>query len=364
MILGPYISQFLLAGNTGINGNDNERSAAEGLISYGAVSIDQRVRFAKPCDDHMTNWNEWLDVQEAANLTGLESYVAKERRFITTPRDMATYVHYDALYESYLNACLILLGNGIPFDPDIPFQANDFADHQQGFAHFGGPHILSLVTEVATRALKAVRFQKFNVHRRLRPEALAARLAKHKQKDVGVAEIKRMVKELDPILKLIAEKNGDDKNLPKNGNFLLPMAFCEGSPMHPSYGAGHATVAGACITILKAFFDHKHPLAIAEPNNAAIAFVPNKQGSKLQNIKVVDKAGKPASLTVEGELNKLASNISIGRDWAGVHYFSDYIESLRMGEQIAIGILEEQKLTFGENFSMTLPLFDGGSIRI
>ena len=70
------------------------------------------------------------------------------------------------------------------------------------------------------------------------------------------------------------------------------------------------------------------------------------------------------SLTVEGELNKLASNISIGRNWAGVHYFTDYYESVRMGEQIALGILAEQKLTFGENFSMTVPLFDGGCVRI
>ena len=45
-----------------------------------------------------------------------------------------------------------------------------------GFALWGGPHILSLVTEVATRALKAVRYQKFNIHLRLRPEALAARV--------------------------------------------------------------------------------------------------------------------------------------------------------------------------------------------
>ncbi|TNE49853.1 MAG: hypothetical protein EP343_10515, partial [Deltaproteobacteria bacterium] len=45
---------------------------------------------------------------------------------------------------------------------------------------------------------------------------------------------------------------------------------------------------------------------------------------------------KESTLTVEGELNKLASNISIGRDWAGVHYFTDYIESIRMGEQIAL----------------------------
>ena len=41
---------------------------------------------------------------------------------------------------------------------------------------YGGPHILTLVTEVATRALKAVWHQKFNIHLRLRPEALAARI--------------------------------------------------------------------------------------------------------------------------------------------------------------------------------------------
>jgi hypothetical protein len=40
-----------------------------------------------------------------------------------------------------------------------------------------------------------------------------------------------------------------------NGSYLMPMAFPEGCSQHPSYGAGHATVAGACTTILKAFFD-------------------------------------------------------------------------------------------------------------
>lgn len=353
--IGPYISQFLLVGNRGVNSNDRTNKPSDGLVSYGAIRVDQRVRYAKPCDDHMTNWAEWLDVQEGANLGGLETYENKPAyRFITTPRDMATYVHYDALYESYLNACLILLGEGTPFDPDIPFQGDDHIDHQQGFAHFGGPHILSLVTEVATRALKAVRYQKFNVHRRMRPEVLAARLARYKE--LNVSEVDTMVDALQPILELIDAKNPQDSKL-KNGNYLLPMAFCEGSPMHPAYGAGHATVAGACVTILKAFFDHKHPLNVAGDDTTA--FVPKSDGSCLIKVPVVD-----GRLTVEGELNKLASNISTGRDWAGVHFFTDYIESLRMGEQIAIGILEEQKLTFGENFSMTVPLFDGGSIRI
>lgn len=362
--IGPYISQFLLSGNRGVNGNDRINTHADGYIAYGSIRADQRVRNAVRCEDHMQNWNEWFDVQNAANLSGLESYEDGKKnsyRFITTPRDIATYVHYDALYEAYLNACLILLGEGIPFDPDIPFQLDDSVDHQQGFANFGGPHILSLVTEVATRALKAVRFQKFNVHRRFRPEALAARLAKHDDTDLNVTDISHMVNELKGILKLVENKNPEDKNL--SNNYLLPMAFCEGSPMHPCYGAGHATVAGACVTILKAFFDHKHPLTMAGKDKA---FVPKTDGSSLESVNVINPANEKEfiSLTVEGELNKLASNISIGRDWAGVHYFSDYIESLRMGEKVAIGILQEQKLTFGENFSMTVPLFDGGSMRI
>ncbi len=134
--------------------------------------------------------------------------------------------------------------------------------------------------------------------------------------------------------------------------------------MHPAYGAGHATVAGACVTILKAFFDHKHPLAIVPNRDATFAFIPSDDGQSLVDVPVLDGQNNPSSLTVEGELNKLASNIAIGRDWAGVHYFTDYIESLRMGEQVAIGILQEQKLMYRENFSMTVPLFDGGSIRI
>ena len=121
--------------------------------------------------------------------------------------------------------------------------------------------------------------------------------------------------------------------------------------MHPAYGAGHATVAGACVTILKAFFDHRYVLP-------GPYVYPAPCGTKLEIAE-----GTP-DLTIEGELNKLASNISIGRNWAGVHYFTDYSESVRMGEDIAIGILEEQKLTYGENFSMSVPRFDGTTIRI
>ncbi|MEM7080065.1 MAG: vanadium-dependent haloperoxidase, partial [Pseudomonadota bacterium] len=349
--VGPYISQFLLSGNGGVNGMDNAHDNADGYIAYGAIRADQRVRVATPHEDHMTLWSEWFDVQNGADLRGFESYPDcgdAGYRFITTPRDLATYVHYDALYEAYLNACLIMLGARIPLDPGIPFQAKDLIDHQQGFAHFGGPHILSLVTEVATRALKAVRYQKFNIHRRARPEVLAARMEKAallRKDNPAVGTTFDALKNCG-LLELVKDHNvannkGAKGKAADKADYLLPMAFCEGSPMHPAYGAGHATVAGACVTILKAFFDHGAPLSLVKPNRPDLAFVPTADGQKLVPVDVVaPSATKPnecekAVLTVEGELNKLASNISIGRDWAGVHYFTDYIESIRMGERIA-----------------------------
>ena len=362
-LVGPYISQFLLAGNNGLNqaGLSPEFRANQGKINYGAITIDQRVRRAD-LQDYMTDWKTYFDVQNGADLRGQELYIGDERRFITTGRDLATYVHYDALYQAYLNACLILLNAGAAFDEGVPFQVEDEKDKQQGFAQYGGPHILTLVTEVATRALKAVRYQKFNIHRRLRPEAFAARLHKIDEIQDKIGAVPELQKTFDEL-----KKTGIFELLPDEDNQLLPMAFYEGSPMHPSYGAGHATVAGACITILKAFFNHDLYVNIAEDGSSIrftkekgkYAFVPEASGYSILTV-----PSKP--LTLAGELDKLAANISIGRNWGGVHYYSDYTESLLMGEAIAIGLLEEQAITYNpaEHFNMTLPKFDGSIINI
>ena len=98
------------------------------------------------------------------------------------------------------------------------------------------------MTEVATRALKAVRFQKFNVHLRLRPEALAARVHK-----VGAFPPTGNFLELTRHLKAMRNRfaMGPGPNTSSleaaiqqhtGGTMLLPMAFQEGSPMHPATG--------------------------------------------------------------------------------------------------------------------------------
>ncbi len=382
--IGPYLSQFMLLGTTDQTGT---ASITDGKITYGALQIDQRVPVAHPVD-YMIDWDEWLAVQNGANTqdnTTLLDAVAP-RRFITYPRDLATYVHYDALYEAYLNACLILLEMGAPtdqgfaklsgqgrlflnaLDPESNFLTNTFETHEReagGFALWGGPHILTLVTEVATRALKAVRYQKFNNHCRLRPEALAARIEKASDIENTYAAVNGAFSTLtgtiqDTVDAVIASN-------PAN-TALLPMAFQEGSPMHPSYGAGHATVAGACVTMLKAYFDTSAVLVDRggevkfdryQNGDTAIEFTADPPGAVL-----VPSAGNDF-LTLEGELNKLAANISIARNMAGVHYFSDYYDSLRMGEEIALGMLEEQALGYKTDpFVLSVQTFDGQVRRI
>lgn len=362
--IGPYLSQFLLVGNRRLDDQSSGGSLPkDGRLHFGAISIDQRVRHATPGDDHMTEWEEWLDIQNGADLRNLESYQptadpdTPARRFLTTPRDLATHVHQDALYEPYLNACLLLLSYEATRAPrtSVPKLREGTID---------GPRLLSLITEVATEALQTVRFQKFSTHRRARPEAIAARIEKASQLSPRIPGLQSMVETLhsigilEGIKSRTEELNGTDR-----GTYLLPMAFCEGSPMHPGYGSSHATVAGACVTLLKAFFDPSQPLD-AGAGGPGRAYVANRDGSTLLAVDVEDSQGEATQLTVGGELDKLASNLSAGRSWAGLQTFSDSFESIRLGESIALDLIARKKESFGPAFSCTIPLFDGGLHKI
>ncbi|MEL6203405.1 MAG: bromoperoxidase [Pseudomonadota bacterium] len=399
---GPYISQFLLQGSrAGVvvptaDGGFRNAEPKDGYIVYGPQRIDQRVRVQEAGVDYMQHWDEWLDVQNGAQTSGIQAFEEKDTplRFIHSPRDLASYVHVDALYQAYLNACLLLLSANAKGDRGLP-EPNDRDGPPETrtrtpFALFGGPHILTLVTECATRALKAVRRQKYNVHCRARPEALggvatlveadrgevlgdagSAAAQEHLARLKTAKYIFQKIKEMNyrPPRRTLENNTAGNPELPdvSKANLLLPMAFPEGSPMHPAYGAGHATVAGTCTTILKAFFEMyadgkpTELLAMKDVGNKkagkgplADVFVAGGNGLELQLYTGPSKD----TLTLAGELNKLAANISIGRNMAGVHYYSDYYDSIRMGERIAIGILEEQMGTYGEPISMTLPSFD------
>jgi membrane-associated phospholipid phosphatase len=128
------------------------------------------------------------------------------------------------------------------------------------------------------------------------------------------------------------------------------MAYPEGCPTPPAYPAGHAAIAGACATVLKAFFSESFVIV-----NPVIA---SAEGLSLLPY-------KGPELTVGGELNKLAANIALGRDTAGVHWRSDGIEGLKLGEAVTIGILTDLRATCPEPFAgFSFTKFDGSTTTI
>lgn len=329
-LAGPLVSQYLLH-----------------EIGYGPQTISQKMKTVLPNHDYLTAFGDWLQIQNGGSPATGDDFDSTPR-YIRTMRDFCQWVHVDALYQAYLNACLILLDSGAPFDAGNPYvKPHPDEKTQIGFGTFGGPHILSLVTEVATRALKAVWYQKWFVHRRLRPEAYGGLIQVQLE---GVGGVKRNY-QIDP---QILNSQALARTRAKHGSFLLPMAFPEGSPTHPAYGAGHATVAGACVTVLKAWFDEDAPLPFTPK-------VPNADGTAL-----VDYTGPDAgSLTVGGELNKLVANIAIARNMAGVHWRSDYQQSIGLGERVALYILRKQRRDYNEKgWSFTLRRFDGTKVTV
>ena len=318
--IGPYLSQFILKD-----------------FSYGAFPVSQVQRPYVARGDYLTDFTTWLRIQNGAPPTAKPQFETTLRRLVNL-RDLARYVHDDLPYQAFLNACLILMAMGVPVKAGNPYKTSQT---QTGFVTFGGPHILGLVTEVATRALKAVWHQKWFVHRRLRPEEYAGRVHLHA---AGQADY--------PVHEDVLHSAAIARVQAGNGTALLPMAYPEGCPSHPAYGAGHNTIAGACATMLKAWFQEDFVI----PNPV----VPAVDGTALEAYAGAD-AGQ---LTVGGELNKLVANVAAGRNAGGVHWRSDYPSSIAMGEAVAINILEEQKITFNESSSFTLTKFDGTSITI
>jgi hypothetical protein len=375
--VGPYVSQFLLKGSVDPRKPDGQgRDAAEGYITFGSQVIDQRQLTVKgfpelgAAADYLTRFTEdWLPVQNGRDDRGKDQFDLTRRRFIRNLRDGANYVHFDQVVNAWWNAAFYLLseprgnqnmGNAVgtgrpqvdlefPLNPGDPYDPPGTAGDsrtQVGFTTFGPVHLLQTLIEVAGRAGRAVWWQKWGVHRRLRPEEYGGRVDNQLNN--------RRTYPLHASITQSLSTGGLAPYFPERyGSYLLPQAYPEGCPTHPAYGAGHATISGACATILKAFFDETAPIEAP--------VVASADGTSLVSYTGADAA----QLKVGGELNKLAGNISLFRNAAGVHWRSDYTESLPLGEAVAIGLLQEMSLTFNEEDAFfQLTRFDGVTIRI
>ena len=357
---GPLVSQFFVRN-----------------CSFGTQTIDQMQFPYKKEHNYLTDFTEWLHAQNsgrdntttmrdpdgqdcshanedtAANFEVNPATLELKHRYISTIRDLARFVNKDALHQAYFNATLILLSGGAKWTPGNPYNNSS---REAGFGVLGGPHILALVSEVATRALKVVWNQKWQVNLRLRPEAYGGLV--HVQ-NIGIGGTNGTRPYGLPAW--VGNTKAADRVKAKNNShsLLLPMAYTPGSPTHPSYGAGHATVA-ACVTILKAYFKtfDTDPHGVAVPvkfNTLTERATPYGGGQTIQSY-ITGVTASPGgdegvraplpqavadTLTIEGELNKLAMNVAMGRSMGGVHWRTDNARSLVLGEALAAEILAD-----------------------
>jgi hypothetical protein len=318
--VGPYLSQFCLI-----------------PTALGRVSIDQQIMTYAPGQDFMITPGEWFNIQNGKPPTGA-AVLDPVRRFMRCGRDAAAYTEVDELYQAYLIAYLVANTIGLPPNPGSPYltYANDKA-----FSTFGGPDISATLGAVARAAINAVWYQKWSVHLRHRPEAGGGIVQLLKTNALNAAD-KAKLNNFDIVLNSVALKT----SYARNGSYLLSQAFPEGSPTHPAYPTGHGTVAGACITVLKFFFDGTAPLSYR--------VTPSSDGLSL------GPYNGPGPLSVNGELHKLAHNISFGHGiHACIHWRSDTDYSILLGEAVAIDFLLDQMYSYQENFDITITKIDG-----
>ncbi len=322
--LGPYMSQFFVT-----------------PTSFGQQPISQQQITYVPNVDYMTDFGSWLSVQNGVS-TGQQNVSDSQPRFLHDGRGLAAWTHTDVLYQAYFVAFLVLNTMKAPLNPGNPYIGSKT---ENGFGTFGGPDFAATLAEVATRALKAVWFQKWQVHLRARPEVTG-----------GIAHLIKTGQAAQTDGKLsnvILNSQGLQQSFNQYGTWLLSQAFPEGSPSHPSYPTGHGCVGGACITILKFFFDGNFVI----PNPV----VPSDDGLSLLPYTGAD-AGE---LTVNGELNKLGHNVSFGHGvHAGIHWRTDTDVSLQLGEAVALSVLRDRAQTYNEKFTVHLTKFDGTTATI
>ena len=344
--VGPHVSQFLLQD-----------------FQFGNQPIQQLQCYPRENLDYLTDLETWNEVNNG-DIDPTGSDIIEGTRRIISLRDAGQWVHLDLPHQSGLWATLILLGLNADISNASPY-ANGSIRTAEPFGSLGAPDITIQSGLAGVYGLKHAWFQKWGVHRRLRPEVYAQRLELFRRGVLGNspdkpfddelfnklfgdgADVWRNTKVLDPILEHNRKQN-IDQNRGKEGTWLLPIAYPEGSPTHPSYPGGHSAFIAAAATIAKAFFTD------GEFSNPK---VPMHDGQQLKDF-------KGEKLTIHGELNKLIANITLFRDGAGMHWRTDGTalganskERLHkgletggnlLGEQMAISMLRDIKCTYRE----------------
>jgi hypothetical protein len=306
--------------------------------------------------DFMTNLNEYVFVENGNGALDNTNVFDPTPRFIRSGRDLGSYVNADSIFSTYFRAAIMLQNLGVPLDPNNPY-AND--TRINGFNTFSTAWLFNLIGAAQDTEAQAF-YQKWYVHRHLRPENFGNLVDGIKTGRFSLSPSLHADVLNSAVLPLIFERNKElniKRNMGSNGSYFLPQESAGGSPSHPDAPAGHAFTAGVSVTLLKAVFD------VGTPSNPRAWPVQPVEASE-DGLTLLNN---PTSLTLLGELNKLAMNIADGRDWLGIHTrVGGNMLGLTMGEDVAIRLLTDLGFTYPESTfpGFTLTKFDGTTVLV
>ena len=256
--------------------------------------------------------------------------------------------------------------------------------NQNNVVHLGFADAIDALSKVGASALKAAWYHKWSVHQRARPEALGMLAEKAWRTRTNPHGLHPDLLG-SPTMKAVERRQG---------TLLLSQVFPSGAPCHPSYPSAHATVASACACVLKAFFDGDWAIPDAVRTDAEGTvlqrMVPRRSedvrrrsaereksrpsiGTALRRRSAGDGgrhgaggcggngAGEEAGEEEEGdeaplasrlrlgdEIDKLASNIGLGRCFAGAASRSDVEAGWELGEKVAVRTLHDLSRRYAE----------------
>ncbi|KAJ1630391.1 phosphatidic acid phosphatase type 2/haloperoxidase [Pavlovales sp. CCMP2436] len=318
--IGPYISQFML--------HD---------FWYGGTHFVQKFNVEPDTNNGLT-WQGWLDIQDGVTHNSPIVPAGEAAVRAHTPRMLGSNVHSDAPFSWYFNAAQIAV--------QMDIGATGIQSSQtSSWATAGDIDMFASVAHVSLGAMRVAWHNKWSMIMKIRPEVFAQRLelarrfpklVNGKRPIPGLAAIQQNMQAAGGLLQMVLDdnKNRSDRR----------REYPEGSPTHPSHPSGHATVAGACVTVLKAMLETlvEGPSGGLVPLKWGSATRKTVQASALGDALIAYEGEDAAEMTVNGELNKLASNVAHGRAWAGVHFRTDGDGGMLLGEEFTIAYLVDK----------------------
>ncbi|KAJ1618448.1 phosphatidic acid phosphatase type 2/haloperoxidase [Pavlovales sp. CCMP2436] len=363
--IGPYVSQFML--------HD---------FWYGGAKFVQEFAVEPDTNNGLT-WQGWLDIQNGVT-DDTSTLPAGEAIHVHSPRVLGSNVHVDPPSSWYFNAAQIAGQMGIDATGIQSSISTSWAT--AGYIGARAPpsprstlearaathcHVFGSVNHVTIGAMRVAWHTKWSMIMQIRPEVLAQRLelvrkfpelVNGKRPIPGLAAIQQNMQAASGLLQMVFNDNkkwtGGEESL------LLALQYPEGSPTHPSHPG---TSRWARDGRWRMSNDPKGDARDARGRSRRQARP--AEASALGDVLIVYEGEDVSEMTVNGELNKLGTNIALSRDWAGVHFRTDGDGGLLLGEEFAIAYLVDKAREYCDNGhgmfnGWLLEKFSGDVVRI